>query len=549
MRVGRLPTLDLAAENRLYVLSFKYLFLSADVELPLLRLKKDRFESNVNKPFALISFGIIMKVTWSDGNLQVFAGDEIEILRGFGERDSAKVQATKIRNKTRGTVFTSSVEGILMTRMPRDFVPPILGYAKNIKMRGRAVGFELEEKAPPIVSGILRECAKFIDPKLYERCKDKDYHDVITNAFPILEDRIRAKIGVDPSYSGRKLIDCAFNPNTGKLTLGETKSEREAFYFIFQGALGFLRNPPSHRLTEHESDVETFEIICMVDLLLRIVDKAKLRPHARKIPTRDRSKKVTPKLPKELPGTEIEITRIRQEHSIKINDEALKPWLTKVENYCKIEVVYSEDVDKMVGVEPKNPLDLDFFDVAESHLESKYPDVLKAWEELKHVTFKHNKELALLLEEIRTLIVKEREMPCYYWGMRGDAPERYVRPDRLALHVYEIISHEIRTGRQWFGGKPKVRPTIYADTTFYELQWGNDSCLVKSQEEKEVEKYVPLIIQLVEASKYKDEVKSLLKKEDKIYKTKRGNFEGKIKDVIKSIELGKLLEGKCRFCS
>ena len=215
-----------------------------------------------------------MKVRWSGNNFQVSAGDEIEVLRGFDERDSAEVRATKIHNKTRGTVFISSVEGTIKTR---HYTPPIHGYAKTIEMQGSAVIFELEEKAPPIVSGILRECAKFIDPKLYERCKDKDYHDVVTNAFPILEDRIRAKIGVDPSYSGRKLIDYAFNPKTGKLALGETKSEREAFYFIFQGALGFLRNPPSHRLTENESNIEAFEIICMVDLLLRIVDKAKLR--------------------------------------------------------------------------------------------------------------------------------------------------------------------------------------------------------------------------------------------------------------------------------
>ncbi len=221
-----------------------------------------------------------MKVMWSDGNLQVVAGDEIEILRGFGKRDSAQIQATKIHNKTRGTIFTSGVEGVLSTRMPHDFTPPIHGYAKNIEMHGReGAWFELEEKAPPMVSGILRDCAKFIDPKLYERCKDKDYHDVVTNAFPVLEDRIRAKIGVDPNYSGRRLIDHAFNPNTGKLTLGETQSEREAFYFIFQGALGFLRNPPSHRLTEDESNVEAFEIICMVDLLLRLVDRARLRSY------------------------------------------------------------------------------------------------------------------------------------------------------------------------------------------------------------------------------------------------------------------------------
>jgi len=232
---------------------------------------------NLNKAFSFIKFGIQMKVTWSDGNLQVSAGDEIEILRGLGERDSAQVSATKIHNKTRETIITSSIEGVMMTRMPHDFTPSIRGYAKNVEIRGNTISFELEEKAPPIVSGILRECARFIDTKLYERCKDKDYHDVVTNAFPILEDKIRAKVGVDASYSGKTLIDYAFNLNTGKLILGKTEGERQALYFIFRGALGFLRNPPSHRLTEDESNIEAFEIICMIDLLLRIIDKSKLR--------------------------------------------------------------------------------------------------------------------------------------------------------------------------------------------------------------------------------------------------------------------------------
>ena len=218
-----------------------------------------------------------MKVEWNNGNLQVVAGDEIKILRGEGNRESGQILATRIENVTRGTIFKSSVEGIWATQMPHDFIPPIHGYAKNIEMRRGAVSFILEEKAPPIVSDILRQCARFIDPKLYERCKDKDYHDIVTNAFPILEDRIRAKIGVGPSYSGQKLIDHAFNPKTGRLILGKIPGEQEAVHLLFKGAIGFLRNPPSHSLTEDESNIEAFEIICMVDLLFRVVDKAQLR--------------------------------------------------------------------------------------------------------------------------------------------------------------------------------------------------------------------------------------------------------------------------------
>lgn len=222
-----------------------------------------------------------MKVTWSGKPpLQIKRGDKIQILSGFGNPESGQIQATRIRNQTTSNFF-ESVYGILTTQKPQDFTPIIVGYAKAIMIDRSGVTFELEEKAPPIVSNILRECEKFLDPKLYEHCKDKGYHDVLMNAFPILEDRIREKIHVDEEYSGQTLMDHAFKPKTGRLILGKTRSEKETLHLLFKGAIGFLRNPTSHSLTEDESDIESFEIMCMIDLLLRFVKEAKLRVNAK----------------------------------------------------------------------------------------------------------------------------------------------------------------------------------------------------------------------------------------------------------------------------
>jgi hypothetical protein len=219
-----------------------------------------------------------MKVLWTGKPaLQIKRGDKIQILSGFGNPENGHIRATRIRNQTTSNLFESDVYGILTTKRPKDFTPIIVGYAKAIMIHGSSVTFELEETAPPTISNSLRECERFIDPKLYWRCKDKDYHDVLMNAFPILEDRIRAKTDVSKEYSGQPLINHALNPTTGKLTLGEIPSEQESIYLLFKGAIGFLRNPTSHSLTEDESDIESFEIMCMVDLLLRFVKKAKLR--------------------------------------------------------------------------------------------------------------------------------------------------------------------------------------------------------------------------------------------------------------------------------
>jgi len=128
-----------------------------------------------------------MKVTLS-GNFQISISDEVQILRGKGNPGSGQILATTLSNVTRGITFRSVIEDILDVEMPHDFVPQIHGYARNVEIYERSVSFELEENAPPMISPILRECKRFLDAQLYERCKDKDYHDVVTNAFPILED-------------------------------------------------------------------------------------------------------------------------------------------------------------------------------------------------------------------------------------------------------------------------------------------------------------------------------------------------------------------------
>ncbi len=220
---------------------------------------------------------LLMRVMWDGVNLQISEGEEVEILRGIKAREiyDYNIRATLVRNVTRGGEFTSRINGVVMSPNPSDFEPPIHGYVKNLKVSGN-VYFELEEKALPLVGGIIRECRKFIDPQLFERCKDKNYHDVVTNALTVLEERIREKINVGPNCTGIRLREHAFHCMSGKLTLGETQIERASFLLLFHGTLEFLSNPHAHRFTEEESSIEAFEIICIVDFLLRLVNKASL---------------------------------------------------------------------------------------------------------------------------------------------------------------------------------------------------------------------------------------------------------------------------------
>ena len=125
---------------------------------------------------------------------------------------------------------------------------------------------------------LIRETEVFLDKEIVEKCvHKKDPEDIVTSAFRILEERIRAKIGVGPDRCGVDLINDAFNPKTGKLVLGKTPAEQEGLFHLYRGSIGFLRNPPSHRFVDYYSEFEIFEIVVHVNLLLNLLDKCKTR--------------------------------------------------------------------------------------------------------------------------------------------------------------------------------------------------------------------------------------------------------------------------------
>jgi hypothetical protein len=221
----------------------------------------------------------IVKVTWDSG-LQISKGDEIEILRGIVHSES-DIRATRLRNITRGRKEVSRMEGILTTVTPEDIEPPIRGIVEGIEAYSNETKFDLIVGLGLIEVGLgslLKEASRFLDTEIVERCIYKqDAEDILTSAFRILEEKIREKIGVSLESHGVDLVAEAFHPETGKLTFGKTKAEREGLFHLFRSSILFLRNPPSHRFIREYSEFEIFEMVCLVNLLLKILEKSKVR--------------------------------------------------------------------------------------------------------------------------------------------------------------------------------------------------------------------------------------------------------------------------------
>lgn len=228
----------------------------------------------------------IIRITWDSG-LQVSKGDEVEILRGIVFNED-NIRASLMKNITSGREERSSIEGVLDTRMPTDIVPPIKGIVQEIEARSNETKFDIVVGVGVIEVGLgrlLKEASKFLDKDIVEKCiHKKDAEDIVTSAFRILEERIRAKIGASHECHGADLMKEAYHPKTGKLVFGKTEAEREGLFHLFRSSILFLRNPPSHRFIREYSEFEIFEMVSLVNLLLNILEKSQVRVEQPKKP-------------------------------------------------------------------------------------------------------------------------------------------------------------------------------------------------------------------------------------------------------------------------
>ena len=99
-----------------------------------------------------------------------------------------------------------------------------------------------------------------------------DYDTAVFQAFKEVEISVRSASGFGNDRLGCTLMREAFNPKSGPLSEAlEVPGEQTALMELFAGAIGYFKNPGSHREVELTA-IEAAETIMLASRLLRIVD-------------------------------------------------------------------------------------------------------------------------------------------------------------------------------------------------------------------------------------------------------------------------------------
>jgi uncharacterized protein (TIGR02391 family) len=100
-----------------------------------------------------------------------------------------------------------------------------------------------------------------------------EYDAAVLIAMRTVEERVRELATAGNEEVGVKLMQKAFGSGGSLRDKEADPGEAEAQMALFWGAIGFFKNPASHRRVHYEDATEASEAVLLADLLLRILDR------------------------------------------------------------------------------------------------------------------------------------------------------------------------------------------------------------------------------------------------------------------------------------
>ncbi len=238
----------------------------------------------------------------------------------------------------------------------------------------------------------------------------------------------------------------------------------------------------------------------------------------------------------------------RREHSIRLMTDGLIPWRDGRGLFCTPGFEYSPETNRIEPKTPKNPEKLVLLDAVKEHLVSGHPEVLQEWEDYKLAVLQHSQNIAQFLEGIKKQIASSTDLPEYHYLFRENEPAEYVIPVKAAEEIYSWLRYESVNGKRWVA-KANVRSYVEGETSlkWYTLEFSS-ATLAKAKSPQRFDSIISTIEAIGNSSQNKQRVDQFVRIEREDLAHKERQFEDRINNIIRSVQLGNCLKGRCRDC-
>jgi uncharacterized protein (TIGR02391 family) len=104
-----------------------------------------------------------------------------------------------------------------------------------------------------------------------------DFESAVFKAFKLVEEAVRRRSGQPTSLVGVNLMTAALKPGGGVLHHPEAQveAEKEGLHQLFRGAIGWFKNPSSHRTVGYSDPQHAAHVLAFANLLLDLLDQCK----------------------------------------------------------------------------------------------------------------------------------------------------------------------------------------------------------------------------------------------------------------------------------
>jgi hypothetical protein len=241
----------------------------------------------------------------------------------------------------------------------------------------------------------------------------------------------------------------------------------------------------------------------------------------------------------------VEKMRLRREHAQKLLEGGLKPWLNELHMFCRLGAEYSKDDKKFMPFQPTNPNQMLFVDLM-AHLTTGYGEVAQEWANYKTAIVENNQKWADFFNELSLKIEESTSLPKFHFYVQESKPRYFVAPVNVVSTIYNKVRYEIVNGQPWVDRITSTR-TMEGDFAYYSISSSYGE-LGHVNSVEDLDSVIKKAGELEHSKEVRAKMEELIHIENDELTKKRTMFEDKLKELIRSVELGNCLKGKCKYC-